>query len=122
MILLDTVTVIVKRHSQPGRYVNGHWLSGTFDEPFDIEAAVQPGDGYKLAPILEGKRIHGVIDIISEDRLYPADPKTGRSGDIVTWDGYDWEVIQVMPFTNTILPHFESSAIRIKEGMVYVSG
>lgn len=115
-LFFDSQTLSVKRPIGAGQFVKGRWISGAKATPFNITGSVQPTSGYQLKSLLEGKRVTGIIEIICDTQLFAADPLTGKSGDILHWDNFDWEVIQTLSWKNQIIPHFESFAIREKEG------
>jgi hypothetical protein len=56
------------------------------------------------------------MEIITDTRLRATDPKTQTKGDIATIDELEYEIVQVMPWQNGILPHYSCIAIREKEG------
>jgi hypothetical protein len=116
MTFFPTISLPVKRPTTNGAWRRGQWIDASLVTPFSIMGSVQPSDGKKLAGLLEGKRLHAVIEIITDSELIASDPETKTIGDIVTYDKFDWEIIQVLKWENGILPHFEAFAIREKEG------
>ncbi len=117
MSLFNSKPIIAKRASA-GEWVKGRWVEGSNPSTFSISGSIQPTTGDKLQTLLEGKRIQGIIEIITGTELQATDPITQTTGDIVTSsiDGLDYEVIQVLSWQNGILPHYECIAIREKEG------
>ena len=115
-LFFNGISIPVQRPAAAGQWIRGRYVNASAMTPFSITGTIQPTDGYKLAPLLEGKRIHAAIEILSDSELFASDPRTGSIGDIITWDGFDWEVIQCIPWENGIIPNFDCFAIRMKEG------
>jgi hypothetical protein len=109
-------TILQVRRPVPGQYIKGRWQEGDPPEPFSIKCSVQPTTGERLQTLLEGKRVISLFEIITTTQLKAADPKTSTTGDVVSIFGNDHEIIQVMPWQNSILPHYSCIALREKEG------
>jgi hypothetical protein len=112
MSLFKPFTLLVQRST--GSYVEGEWVVAA-DKTFYIACSVQPITGERLKTLREGKRIAAANDIFTDMKLRPADPLTGTPGDIVTYDGYKWEVIEVHPWQNGLISHYACVVSRQKE-------
>jgi hypothetical protein len=115
MSLFKSKTIPIKRQT-PGQYVRGRWVDGPGPTEFNVDGTIQPTTGDKLQTLLEGKRIQSIMEIITSTPLRAADPKTATKGDIATINEQEYEIVQVMPWQNNILPHYSCIAIREKEG------
>ena len=114
MSIFKTYTLTVTRKT-PGSYIDGRWIGGS-DSTFEIETTWQPANGRDLEILEEGKRQSVVFKIFPEIELYTADSKTKRESDIVTGiDGYDYEVVMVAPYQNSLISHYKVLVMRIKE-------
>jgi hypothetical protein len=112
--MLGNKKIQIKRPSK-GERIKGRWQDGA-STAFEITGSIQPTMGDKLQTLLEGKRVQSIYEIITLSELKATDPKTETTGDIAVINGLDYEIIQVMPWQNGILPHYSCIALREKEG------
>lgn len=115
-MLLGTITLPVIRPSAAGQYVKGRWQDAASNPPFNIVCSVQPVGAYKLNVLMQGHRINSAIEIITDTKLNVTDPLTGVKGDMITYDGFSWEIIEANPWQNGLINHYEYVAGRDKEG------
>jgi hypothetical protein len=109
--------VITVYRPATGSDVKGKWVEGAAPTPFTVQGTVQPMDIRRVPLALtDGRRIIRVVEIISDQPLLPADPRTQTTGDLVSWDGGPkFEVLSAETWNNGILPHHTAVAILEKE-------
>jgi hypothetical protein len=115
MSLFKSVDLVQK--TKPGQYVEGDWIAGP-EAANSFKGTAQPASGKTLELLPEGKRNSETITVFAPIGMTftPADPLTQRSGDIIEWEGRDYEVQVAKKWNNGLLPHWELVAIRVKEG------
>jgi len=99
-----------------GSYVNGKWVTGAPGTSFIVSGTLHNAPDYVLQTLPEGKRDQGAQILITDGVLAITDPIAQTSGDIVSIDGFDWQVEQAARWGNGILPNNEYLLIRAKEG------
>ena len=139
MSLFPSVTIQILRVA-PGAYSDGHWTDGA-PAVLMIQGSVHPASGKTLQSLPEGDRTSEAYEIYSDESLQQSDPATQTRSDLLTFQAFDglvdsqgnlitdnngvpialsmpwpFKVIRVRPWQNGILPHYETVAIRIKEG------
>jgi len=108
---------LVQKTREPGVYVKGQWKEGAAkDIPF--KGTAQPASGKVMELLPEGKRNSETITVFAPANLkfIPAEPELQQSGDIIVWEGRNYEVLIVRPWKCGIIPHWELVAVRAKEG------
>jgi uridylate kinase len=93
-----------------GRSTNGSSV------PVCISGTIQPYNGKDLQALLNGKRIHAAVLLITDQYLIVSDPFKGTKGDEILIDGVQWQVLQMQSWRNEIMSHYEYILIRDKEG------
>jgi len=116
MSLLGSIVLSVIIPTGAGAYVKGRWVDAAAEPPFSITCSVQPVGAYKLSVLMQGYRIDSAIEIITDTQLKVSDPKTQTKGAMVSYGGFDWEIIEANPWQNGLINHYEYVAARNKEG------
>jgi hypothetical protein len=108
---------LIKRSFVPGTRVKGTWVEGTQADT-NFKGTAQPASGRVLELLPEGKRNTETISVFAPITLdfITADPELQRSGDIIIWEGRQYEVQTARKWAGGILPHWELVATRVKEG------
>jgi hypothetical protein len=108
---------LTKRSFTSGTRVKGTWVEG---QPVDtnFKGTAQPASGRVIELLPEGKRNTETISVYAPIALdfITADPELKRSGDIIIWQGRQYEVLTARKWDAGILPHWELAATRVKEG------
>ena len=115
MSLFRTMKLI--KRSVPGFYEKGRWIKGTpVDTPF--EGTAQPATGRVLELLSEGKRHNDSIRVFAPLNMEftSADSEKEISGDIIVWEGRQYEVMVARPNKAGLIPHWDMVASREKEG------
>jgi hypothetical protein len=99
-----------------GTYIKGVWTK-TPGTDTTIRCTVQPTTGEKILPLLQGRRIESLVEIITDTDLKITDPKNQVQGDIVQWQGKNYELVFKLPWQNGLINHYEYIAISEKEGV-----
>lgn len=105
------------KRSYTGEWVKGSWVKGLpTDTPF--KGTAQPASGRVLDLLPEGKRNTETISVFAPIELdfTTADAETQRSGDIIIWQGREYEVQAARKWDGGLIPHWELAATRVKEG------
>lgn len=87
-----------------GSYINGRWIENAPDT-ITIIASVQPVTGKELESLNIGREELGKVKIYTDDTLYISDEGNNRSGDIITWQGDNYEIIAEGKNRNNIINH-----------------
>lgn len=95
--LLGASTVSVRRQS-PGSYVDGEWVAGA-ESALSIVASIQPITGKEREDLPEGYRTARTCKLFTRDVLQVLSVENATPGDIVEFDGSDWEVIDLKDFS-----------------------
>lgn len=110
--LTGIVSVTVLR-SSGGAFVKGVWVANDY-APLTIEANIQPvlkGTDTLLVP--EGDRSKEIIKIYTTTPLTArVEGASSKQGDIVEWDGKQFEVMKTIEYKMGILNHQKSIAVR----------
>lgn len=101
---------IVRRHG--GHFDGPVWVSGP-RQPDKILGTVQPatsGDYDQMQPLLEGRRVDGMIRLYTDAMLGIAGERDNAPGDLVIWPqglrGGEYEVVARSVWQSRILPHY----------------
>ena len=106
---------LVKR-SYPGSYEKGQWKKG---EPVneDFVGTAQPAPGKAMELLPAGKRNNETILVFAPITMAftPADEEKKVSGDLIIWEGCNYEIIIAKPWKVGFIPHWELVASRVSE-------
>ena len=93
------------RYDNTGSYDNsGKYIPGE-NTPDTIQADCQPEDtNNDLESAITGRKNLGRIKIYTDEILNVADETTGQNGDIIEFDGDDYEIISKGK-RSTLIPH-----------------
>lgn len=100
--LLGSITVTVRRQS-PLSYVNGEAVRGS-ESTFTALVSIQPMSGREREDLPEGYRTKRVSKLYTRSDLHVLDVDTATPGDIVEYDGTDWEILSARDFTDHSRP------------------
>lgn len=110
---LSTETLSVKRYAA-GSWVEGRFVRGD-ESTTQILASVQPLSPNEIVKLPEHMRNRETLKIYTGDRLFLGDEKSGKSGDIITHDGREFEVQKVENWhIGTNLQHYKAYAVLIE--------
>lgn len=101
----------VKRPGE-GTRVNGRWVDGV-PTILTIKASVQPATTEDMQSLPESRRTLGAYKVYSDTKFQSLQENTNNP-DVVVIDGGDYEVAEVKPWQNGILPHYVALAVRIQ--------
>jgi hypothetical protein len=111
---------LIRRSFAPGHQEKGRWIKGeSSDTPF--MGTAQPASGRVMELLDQGKRNTETISVVAPIELdfTTADSRSQRSGDIIIWEGREYEV-QIAGKCNShpakIMHHWKLVATRVKEG------
>jgi hypothetical protein len=107
MSLFNSQTFKIRRKAAGFINSKGRWEDGLDEDPIYATGTAQPTQGLAVKNMLEGKRISGLIEIITSSDLQVADPKTLIGGDEIEYDGEYWAIIYKAKWGNGILDHNE---------------
>ena len=116
MSLFNIHSFIQITHS-PGRREKGKWVEGE-KVPVPFGGTAQPASGKAMEILPDGKRNRETITVCTADDLHftAAEPTLERSGDLIVWEGQEYEVQNAKAWKGGLLPHWELLCTRIKEG------
>jgi hypothetical protein len=99
MILFPKTYEAIRR---VGGRVNGVWKDSA-ETTITFEGNCQPTSGRDLDPQLVGRHQSGLIKAWSHTKLEVSEEGTNHRGDLILWEGSQWEVIQQLPNAGEIL-------------------
>lgn len=100
-----------------GERVKGRWTEGE-ETRTEFSGTWQPANGNDLEKLPEGKRSNETFKCFApvEIDFTAADADKGVSGDRIEKDGTRYEVVLAAKWDNGLLPHWELTCQREKEG------
>jgi hypothetical protein len=110
------------RRFAPGTYVKGVWVSGAEVVPTDNEgnaiafsmvASIQRLTPNEMLALPEGQRTSEWIKIYTTTKLEKTIEENKTKGDIVSYDGDEFEVIKIEDWTRSPIPHYKVHAVRL---------
>ena len=100
-------TLTVKRRSV-GAYNNaGFYEVQSSNTTLTITASIQPITGSDLVLLPENRREEELLKLYTDTPLIGVEKGNPRNCDIITIDGYDYEVVKVFPWKNNVIPHYK---------------
>ena len=96
------------KRSYSGFYEKGQWKKGELADT-NFMGTVQPASGRVMELLPEGKRGSETITVYAPINL------EFTIGDIIVWEGSQYEVLVASPYKAGLLPHWELAASK-KEG------
>jgi hypothetical protein len=108
---------LIKRSFSPGHRVKGTFVQGELTDTA-FRGTAQPASGKVMELLPEGKRNTETISVFAPIDLEftTAEPRSQRSGDIIIWEGRQYEVQVARKWNCLIESHWELVATRVKEG------
>lgn len=104
---------IVVRH-RTGSLVKGVWVQGQVESGTFV-GSVQPVRGKDLDLLPIGRRDTGSVKVYSNTPLEVASEGGNQPGDIVVWQGRQWEVVASLPYQNGVVDHYKYLATDLGE-------
>jgi len=89
-----------------GEYVTGRYIEGQLDIK-TIEADIQPMTDKEVEAMNIGRKNLGKIKIYISTQLKIANETTKQNGDIITWNGEDYELISEDIRDNNLINHYK---------------
>lgn len=89
-----------------GSYVGGIWTKGT-PVASTFQGSCQPVTAKDTEARDIGRKDVGKIKVYSGTALAVGIEGSDNSGDIVQWQGSNWEIIQALPYQNSLIPHYK---------------
>lgn len=101
--LLGKSTVTVRRQP-PGYYINGDWVPDGAEVSESLVVSIQPASGKDREELPDGYRIENVQRLYTYGELNMVDLAAKKPGDIVEFDGSDWEVLTFRDYSRHNAP------------------
>ena len=99
---------ITVRRIGEGSYNNaGFFVKNSADSQFDIYASVQPATGSEMKLLPENRREEESYKIFTDTKLFSAEKGSVKNADIVILQGIPFEVVKVLPWQNSVIPHYK---------------
>ena len=103
-------TITVKRAGS-GSYDQsedvGFFKKNSLDSNFSIQASVQPATGSDTKLLPENRREDEAFKLFTSTELFPAEKGNSGNADVVVLNGSDYEVVKVLPWQNSVIPHYK---------------
>ncbi len=96
-----------------GSYVNGKWVESGAPSEITIKASVQPATTEDLQSLPENRRQYGAYRVYSSTQFQSLE-EDENNPDVVVIGGNDYEIAQVQPWQNGIVPHYKAIAVRVQ--------
>lgn len=112
-----------KRFAQ-GYYVNGKWTEGAevLDEdsdgnqvPFSMVASIQRMTPQETQSLPEGQRDSEWIRIYTSTRLFRTVEADHTKGDVVVFNGREYEIMKLENWGDTRMPHYKAMAVLLEQ-------
>lgn len=113
--LLRTSTLTINRFGEGYWDVDGNWVDGGIEPPFDIQCNIQPfKDGKERSILPEGTTADDAVTVYSKTKLNITDQLTDTKGDYFTLDGFTYKVYRVENWSRYGLKtdHYKHTAVR----------
>lgn len=101
------------RRRGPGAWVDGRWVDATPGAPETIMATVQPaqsGDYDQMEPLLEGRRVEGMVRVYTAVEIQIAGEGSLENGDLLDWPAglrdRPYVFVARSPWQSRIIPHY----------------
>lgn len=88
-----------------GEWVRGEWVSSQQSATF--RGSIQPTVGKDTDFLPQARRDKGAVKLYSDTPLNVSQEGAAHSGDIVSWQGRDYEVVTALPYQNGLIPHYK---------------
>lgn len=105
-------TIVLKRPAAGDYNTSGEWVEGAVTQS-NIKASVQPATTEDLQSLPENRRQLGAYRLYSDTAFQPV-TEDGANPDVVEINGEDYEIAQVMPWQNGVVPHYKAIAVRVQ--------
>lgn len=89
-----------------GSFVRGEWVESA-PTTFTFQGSIQPISAKDLELVPQGLEDRGMIKIYTNTELTISREGTNSSGDMINWQGSEWEVIQKIPNQSDLISHFK---------------
>lgn len=108
-----THTMTLTRRT-PGEYVNGRYDRGVSDTS-SVIGSVQPLKPNEILMVEEGRRSRAAFKVYTDTELRTANEKEGLDADILTVEGFNFEVHQVERWRlpGSTIEHFKATLLKI---------
>ncbi len=109
--------IVLKRiYKSAGSYIKGRWVSGIEEEQM-FEGSVQPTNGKDMQLLPEGKRSNETVKIYATANIpfTSADESNKVEGDIIEYNGKQYEVVTVKKWSNGLIPNTYLLCVRKNE-------
>lgn len=87
-----------------GDYSRGKW-AGESETTSTIYGSIQPATGRQRSNVPEGYDSTSALECITDTELTIAEAE-GQRGDVITWNGDEYEVVGREPWQNDVLNHY----------------
>lgn len=104
----------VTRDGGAGEWVDGIWVPGA-PAVLTIRCSVQPSNQNDMEMLPEGRRDRQAFTLYGKAELKTADDNAGTNADRIEIYGAMFEVMHVARWTNGIINHFKSIAVKEAE-------
>lgn len=105
---------LTRKAPAAGAMVNGRWVEGSLAST-TIKASVQPITPHDMMSMDVGRRNSRGFWLYTDTKLNSKGNGTNTNPDIIVIDGDDYEVVQVAPWQNNVLPHFRVAVMAVIE-------
>jgi hypothetical protein len=100
-------TLLVKRRSVGAYDIAGFYKVQGSHTTVTITASIQPVSGSDLILLPENRREEELLKLYTETLLIGAEKGNPINCDIITINGFDYEVVKVFPWRNNVIPHYK---------------
>ena len=97
--------------SVSGEWVRGEWVASHQNATF--LGSIQPTSGKDTDFLPQARRDKGAVKVYSNTPLRVSQEGTDQSGDIVSWQGRDYELVTALPYQNAIISHYKYLAVDV---------
>jgi hypothetical protein len=98
-----------------GAYVDGNWVAGAGSGTFDMAASIQRLTPQETAALPEGQRTSEWIRIYTPTQLQRTNESLKLKGDLVNYNGRQYEVMKIENWTETRIQHYKALAVLLEQ-------
>lgn len=104
------MSVLFPQTYQYKPFINAGWVKGRYQSYYsdtlsEFSGNIQPVGQEEFDSLDIGRELKGMIKIYTDKILNRSIEGTKENGDLIQYDGKEWEVIDLNLHTGTLLPH-----------------
>ena len=104
---------VTRKRAGAGTYTAGRWVGAVPEADVTIVASVQPAGDRDLLRLPEGLRTRKAVMVYTDGDIRTANETAKVMADRIVYQGEEWEIVMIDPFTMPLMAHKEAMAVRV---------